>query len=77
MAEQEATEWPIDRLRADGIRLRAQRDTLLEALKAALPILSALCTQKGLDPGLLGYESGGWTAKEAVRAAIAEAEAQP
>ncbi len=47
---------------------------MLAALDKALPILSALVAQKGLEPSIKGYESGGWVAKEAVRAALARVE---
>jgi hypothetical protein len=55
----------------------AEHKELVVALAQALPILSALVAQKGLEPSLLGYESGGWVAKEAVRAALARAKVAP
>lgn len=50
---------------------------LLEALQKAWPVLHGLCIEKGLDPADLGYVTGGWEAKEAVRIAIQRAGRRP
>ncbi len=56
----------------DALVMAASRE-MLAALNKALPVLCAIVAQKGLDPALLGYESGGWVATKAAREAIDKA----
>ncbi len=51
----------------------AEVDDMLAALEKAAPILARLVIEKALEPSMLGYYAAGWTAKEAVVAAIAAA----
>ena len=53
--------------------MHEQAKNMLAALEKALPILSRLVIEKGLEPGLVGYHSDGWVVKEAVREAVATA----
>lgn len=50
--------------------MHAAAGDMLAALEKAAPILARLVIEKGLEPSVLGYEAGGWTAKEAVVKAI-------
>jgi hypothetical protein len=50
--------------------MHAAAGDMLAALEKAAPILARLVIEKALEPSALGYYAGGWTAKEAVVAAI-------